>query len=191
MHLNHITKLLGIKSKNVIVNDVFYSGSDLFVSLSMKKMWHTCPRCGSRTKKVHDYRKQSKIKHGKISGYKTYILYKKRRYVCKQCNTRFTESNDFVGRNSRISTNNKLNIISNCTKKTSFLDIANDQNISSSTVSRHFNSVTEYKTPLTLPEALSIDEFAAHTNEGKYAVALVDLSNDNLFDILPNRRKIS
>lgn len=41
----------------------------------------------------------------------------------------------------------------------------------------------------TLPQVISIDEFAAHTSYGKYALIINDSIKKKTLDILPNRKK--
>jgi hypothetical protein len=45
--------------------------------------------------KVHDNQKRT-IRHGNIQGYHVILHYKRRRYVCKHCLTRYLELNNFV-----------------------------------------------------------------------------------------------
>jgi transposase len=44
-----------------------------------------------------------RIKHGIINGFKVYLNYKRRRYVCKRCSTRFPEPNTFATKFAKIS----------------------------------------------------------------------------------------
>ncbi|MBK3496983.1 transposase [Viridibacillus sp. YIM B01967] len=60
-----------------------------------------CPSCEALTRKVHDYRIQ-KIKHLKWFERLSAIYYRKRRYVCGECDKRFPENTSFVQRYQRF-----------------------------------------------------------------------------------------
>jgi len=44
--------------KDIIVNFVEHKDNTLHIHLKMEKRIHSCPSCGGRTSKVHDYRTQ-------------------------------------------------------------------------------------------------------------------------------------
>jgi len=190
MH-NYITKkVLGFKDENIKILDFIEKKENITIKIELKRVDHGCPRCGSITDKVHDYRIR-KFKHGNLNGYNLSIKYNRRRYVCKECNKKFPEDNNFIDSYSKIS--NQLNnlIIKRLTNKHTFKDIAKDTNVSSSTIIRRFDKHFSIN-KLELPEVISIDEFKK-TNQsskrGKYALAIADPINKKLIDILENRRK--
>ncbi len=162
MQINNIKKLLKIKGNNVNILNFYETNNEIIVDISVDVTYHSCPKCKTSTKKVHDYRKPSFIKHCSIYDKIVFLRYKKRRYVCQHCNARFTESNPFVSKYAKVSNFTRLSIINNCSRKISFSDVANLLHISTSTVYRHFINHTSFERPDTLPEVLCIDESVAH-----------------------------
>lgn len=50
-----------------------------------------CPKCGKRTKSVHDRLKPITLKYVKAFEFITYIVLIKRRFICHGCKYKFTE----------------------------------------------------------------------------------------------------
>ncbi len=82
----YIKKLIGFKG--IILEQLETSSDSMSFSFSLEIKTHNYPKCHQQTSKVHDYRIQM-IKDISISGKKTYLYYKKRRYVCNHCNKKF------------------------------------------------------------------------------------------------------
>lgn len=102
MHINFIKKLLNLKRENIILSNGNIKNDVFNIDLELKRLDHICPKCNSKTNKVHDYRIR-KIKHGLINGYKKIVYYKWRRYVCNKRNCRFPENKNFVDRLAKLS----------------------------------------------------------------------------------------
>jgi transposase len=155
----------------------------------MERKRHRCPKCGQKTKRVHDYRWQ-KVKHLKWFERMTYIWYKRRRYACT-CGKRFSEENPFVRRYQRTSVEwNQAVAIRSITGKT-FKEVGDIYGTSTTTVMRRFDrlSQTEVKPVKSLPPVIAIDEYKGDTKEGKYQVIIADGVTKQPLDILPNRKK--
>ncbi|VEU80119.1 ISL3 family transposase [Haploplasma axanthum] len=191
MYKYFIKKLLGFKdNESILINKLSYEGANMFVNISLEVKEHNCPSCNSKTSNVHDYRTR-KFKHGVVNNYFLHVIYNRRRYVCKYCNTRFPENNFFIDKYSKIS--NQLNnmLIHSMKDSVTFKQVAKNNNVSSSTVIRRFDkhfSINQYK----LSSVISIDEFKksnSNSKFGKYALAIADPINKSIIDIIPNRRK--
>jgi transposase len=187
MHHYIIMKMLKLEDRHLHVMNVRYDGSHVHLDIQYTQGHHTCPCCGQRTSKVHDYRVRT-IKHGDIQGYHVILHYRRRRYVCKHCLKRFPEPNTFVTPHAQISNMTKRRIIHQFQELTNYKMIAGDLNISSSTVIRQLDAMTRVKR-LKLPEIISFDEFKK-TNQGygKYAFIMTDPINKKIIDIMRNRR---
>ncbi len=157
----------------------------LHVKLPIKK--HKCPACGELTSRVHDYRTQ-KIQHLKLFERTTYLLYRKRRYVCS-CGKRFAEENNIVNRYQRhsIEWNQALGL--RTVKGKDFKDTAEQFRTSQKTAIRRFDQIasSSLKKVDTLPRVISIDEYKGDTSAGKYQVIITDGETGTPLDILPNR----
>lgn len=97
---NYSEKLIGIK--DVIVTDIFNNESQIKICIKLPRRPHECPACGANTDTIHDYRTQT-IKDTPIHNLRTFLIYKKRRYVCHCCGKRFYENTNFLPRYYRIS----------------------------------------------------------------------------------------
>lgn len=181
MHSNYISKLLNLKG--IKVTKISHGDSFVKIYLKTDPKEHTCPACGLVTSKVHDYRQQV-IKDLPFQFKHTYLVLKKRRYVCS-CGKRFYESYDFLPRYHRMTNRLVHYICTELTKTISMTDVASRANVSISTAIRIFNLIS-YDIP-TLPKVLCIDEFKGNAETGKYQCILVDGKKNKILDILPNR----
>ena len=100
MHYKYFTEKL-LNLQGVIVTDVILKEETNEIHLDLVKKECTCPRCNSKTSKVHDYRLQ-KVKDVPTFSKDTILIIRKRRYVCKSCSKRFYEKLDFLPRYYRI-----------------------------------------------------------------------------------------
>lgn len=188
MHNHYTNDLIEIKDEDTIIYDSFTENGEKHIYIEQKKRDHICPRCKESTSRVHDYRIR-KIKHQYNLGNRTYLHYRRRRYLCTSCGKRFAEDNSFVEKHHKISIHTKKVIFQEYQYKQSTKDIANRLNISSHTVMRHIKQHVSIKRAA-LPEVLSIDEFKnLSEGDGKYAFLMVDPIHKKVIDVFPNRRK--
>ena len=188
MHKHYINKLLDLKDEDIIIKDISIERGIKYIKLELPLKKHVCPHCGCITKRVHDYRVR-KIKHQFDLGYKVILLYRRRRYLCRDCHKRFPEDNQFVRKHHKISNYTKLLILKEYGYKQSITDVGRRLNISFHTVMRHIKIHIQPRRQ-SLPEVLSIDEFKNLSNGyGKYAFLMTDPVNKKLIDVFPNRRK--
>lgn len=183
MLYNHFTeKLLGLQGVNI--TNVEESENNILIHAEMKRKPHNCICCGTATDTIHDYRTQ-KIKDIPAFGKLVTILLRKRRYRCPHCGKRFFESNDFLPKFHRMTNRLSAYIIDKLRNERSFTSVANEVNLSVTTVIRVFDLVSYPKSPL--PEVLSIDEFKGNSSGEKYHAILADPKNGVVLDILPKR----
>ncbi len=176
-------KLLGLE--DVIVKKVWDDG-EKHIEIELPRRRHVCPRCGTETDKIHDYRMQ-KIQDISSFGKNVYLHFRKRRYICSTCGKRFYESNSFLPRYHRMTSRKNARIIEDFRDTVPASYIARKHNISTTTALRYFNLVN-YSCK-ELPEVLSIDEFKGNAGGEKYQTILTDARNRKIIDILPNRKK--
>lgn len=181
MHSNSTNKLINLKE--VKVKKIEHTDSCLKIYLTTHKQDQICPCCGATTSAVHDYREQV-IKDLPLQFKHTYLVLNKRRYACR-CGKRFYESYDFLPRYHRMSNRLVNYICAELSKMQSLTAIAENANVSISTVTRILNFIN-YATP-SLPTVLSIDEFKGNAESGKYQCILVDGKKNRVLDVLPDR----
>lgn len=184
LNLNYIQNLLGIKDAIITTVTTEPDQSKIHVHLELNRDIHECPNCKDLTDTIHDYRTQ--VVKGPPIGEK-FILYhyRKRRYICPSCRKSFYETNSFVPRYHRMSSNLISFILKELHSTSSIKSIAQRCNVSVFTVSRLFGFISPGK-PV-LPEVLSIDEFKGNSETGKYQCILTDPKNRKVLDILPGR----
>ena len=183
MHNNYIKDLLGFK--DVIVKKVTTDKEIVWIEIKTKQKEVPCPCCSNLTSKIHDYRTQI-IKDAPIHFKKTYLILRKRRYVCKSCGKKFFEDLEFLPKFYRMTSRLSCWIYDQLLSTTPISKIATTANVSSNTVFRIlalFNVTNR-----SLSEVLSIDEFKGNTGDSKYQVALLDNISGRVLDILPSRK---
>lgn len=185
MQNNFITNLLDLKGVKVTKFRNRKNRIRIHIELPIKQ--HTCPFCHSKTSKVHDYRFQL-IKDIPIYYKDTFLYYRKRRYVCCNCNKRFYEKNDFLPKRARKTNRLTAFIINQLKQKQSMTDIARISNVSTSTVSKLLPYLSVSATYI--PEVLCIDEFRGNTGNYKYQVSLIDGKTHKPIDIIECRHKV-
>lgn len=185
MQNNFITNLLDLKGVKVTKFRNRKNRIRIHIELPVRE--HTCPCCHSKTSRVHDYRFQL-IKDIPIYYKDTFIYYRKRRYLCKNCGKRFYEKNNFLPKRARKTNRLSAFIIEKLKEKQSMKDIAKLSNVSITTVSKllpYLSVNTSY-----LPEVLCIDEFKSNAGNFKYQVSLMDGKERKIIDIIECRYKV-
>ena len=125
--INFNKNLLGLQ--DVIIKIIEEKTGSINIHIQLEVKEHQCPCCNSKTKYIHDYRKQ-KVKDIPIRGKKCSLILEKRRYICKHCGKRFFEKNEFLPRYHQ-STNRLSMWIINQLNIYSFKDIAKQTGLSS------------------------------------------------------------
>lgn len=186
LEFQFIKNALGLQEKDHIIceND----GKILKLVVSSDTTEQTCPKCGSKTTRIHDYRTQT-IKTINVVNKQTLLVLKKRRYVCPCCGKRFYEHYDFVAKHHHIAKNVFLKIIEDLKDVKSMKSIAKENNVSTNTVQRSLNLVS-CPDNIKLPKVLSIDEFKGNAGGEKYLLQISDAENKKLLNILPSRKKL-
>jgi len=129
---NFITQLLNLKG--IKVTKISHGNSFVKIYITTEPRKHTCPACGSKTSRIHDYREQT-IKDLPLQFKHTYLVLRKRRYVCS-CGKRFYESYNFLPRYQRMTNRLAFFVCQELTKLTSLTSVAKSANVSVSTVIR-------------------------------------------------------
>lgn len=184
MSLNHyIEKLFELKGVSITNIENTNESTNIYIELPRKS--HKCPNCGVGTSRVHDYRIQ-KVKDIPVYTKLTFLYYRKRRYICGDCNKRFYEDNSFVARYQHKSSRLNLFILDKLKNLISMTFISKEYHVSIPTVARIMDCATHDK-PKTLPKVLSIDEFKGDFGIGKYQCIITDPGNRKVLDITTTR----
>lgn len=184
LSFHYSQKILNLSG--VLIKNITHDSNTTIYEIEMIRKPHPCPRCHYSTHSIHDYRIQ-KVKDIPAFGCNTLLLLRKRRYICKACGKRFYEDIDFLSRYYRMTTRLSLYILSQLASTASFKSVAQQVNLSSSTVSRLFDKLSYSAS--SLPKVVAIDEFKGNTGHEKYQCIITDPEHRTVVDILPNRYK--
>lgn len=99
---NFIVNFLGLQGFRV--GDISFVNDEILVCVKLWRKTATCPICGRRTKKLHQYSKEKKVFHKLWGEKKIFLVGRKRRWRCKHCGKVFTEDWPLVARWSRKTT---------------------------------------------------------------------------------------
>lgn len=192
MQNNNTIKLLKLQGKRIKIDkeiiDIKNNTATFYIS---KKVIETpCPCCNTLTKRIHDHREQ-RIKHTPINGFNTFLILKKTRLLCTNCNKRFyMDYSDIV--NYRFRSSNILfnKIIDDLKLSCSFKDVAKINHVSIGVVIRYllfFSYLMQWQNVTTLPKHIGIDEFKGNCNGSKYLFHIYDLDTKETIKILKSR----
>lgn len=183
MHSNCTKNLIGLE--DVILRKVIPADDYVKIFIETTPTPQVCPCCGRETRRVHDYRLQ-KIKDLPMQLKHAYLILRKRRYACS-CGKRFYEKYSFLPTYQRKTLRLSYKIIDLLRITRSLKSVAEETNVSISTVTRLLDTVS-YSTP-SIPECIGIDEFKGNADTGKYQCILTDPKKHRLLDILPDRNQ--
>lgn len=162
------------------------------IHVESKNKKEKCPKCGNYTNSIHDKLSPIELKYLKIVEYDCKINIIKKRFICHNCNKRFTEEVDLNQKGKTISRKLEQKILKDLLDyNLSIKYIGESNNVSSDSVRKILeNAMSKYpEHVINLPRVISFDEFKADTNEGKYAFILNDPIHKKAMDILPSRKK--
>ena len=184
MQTNCIKNLLDLK--DFIVKNIknLKDKVEIYIELPVKE--HICPCCGHSTSNVHDYYTQT-IKDIPIYFKPTFLIIRKRRYVCNHCDKRFFEQNPLLPKYARRTTRLSGFVINQLRNLISQADVSKQTTVSTSVISKMLPYLAV--TNSTLPRVLCVDEFKGNTGHYKYQVALINGETHEVIDILECRQK--
>ena len=184
-----ITEFLNLKDDEILTIVTNTTNESYNIELTLKPKPHSCPNCGFVTSKIKSYYLRT-INHGIFLSRKCVVYYNQRRYICKICNTSFTEDFSLAAKNQKKSLASHLAIMELAKDpKHTFKNIAQILNLSTSTVIDHFyKNLPVFKT--TLPEVLCIDEvYLGRKFSRKYATHILDFKPNKTVEIIYGRTK--
>ncbi|WP_304160362.1 ISL3 family transposase [Phascolarctobacterium succinatutens] len=153
-----------------------------FIEMPVKE--HRCPHCGNSTTYIKDYRLQT-VRDLVVLGKPLIVTIRKRRYICKNCNTTFTEENPYIKRYCHFPDRLYLESIKETFYSQSFSSIAKRFGVSVTSIIRWFDKLN-YPHPK-LPECIAIDEFRGNSGGEKFQCNIADPVKHKVIDILPSR----
>ena len=153
-----------------------------FIEMPVRE--HRCPHCGNSTTYIKDYRLQT-VRDLVVLGKPLIVTIRKRRYICKNCNTTFTEENPYIKRYCHFPDRLYLESIKETFYSQSFSSIAKRFGVSVTSIIRWFDKLN-YPHPK-LPECIAIDEFRGNAGGEKFQCNVAEPVKHQVIDILPSR----
>ena len=87
--MKEVKELVGLGKEYKVVrieNEIENSKTVKLIYVECTKKKENCPKCGKYTNIIHDKLKPSKIKYLKSAEYQTYIVIRKRSFICHKYN---------------------------------------------------------------------------------------------------------
>ena len=201
-HTDYTKKILNIEDDNIY----FYENCLKMIETKgvKTKIFHgfltytptSCPKCGCINHGTDNiikwnFKRNCKIKITKACNYNTILLLDKQRFFCKHCNKTFTASTNIVDFHKQISNDTRTSVILDLMTKDSEKNIAKRNNISTNSVNRILDGISDdkyVKNNGSLPSSFGIDEFSATKDTiSKLAFIIVNQESRNIFDINNSR----
>lgn len=201
-HTDYTKNILNIKDENIYFYDDCLKINE--IKGVKTKIFHgyltyipeSCPKCGCVNKSSDDiikwnFKRNCKIKVTRVCSFNALLLLDKQRFYCKHCNKTFTATTNFVDFHKQISYDTHTSVILDLMSKSSEKDIAKRNNISTNSVNRILDDISDdkyVKNNGKLPSSFGIDEFSATKDTiSKMAFIIVNQESRNIFDINNSR----
>ncbi len=189
--VDFITNLLNVNDNDIENIDTHVqSDYSIHVYIKLKAQKNIlCPFC---EKKVisHGF-KTRKLKHSTLVNRNCILFFKQRRYLCKYCDTTFSEQNPFSNTKENLTYETKINILNDLKyPSNTYASCARRYNVSPTQVLRVFDKHVNIKRKQ-LTNVISIDEhyFPNSDHDGKYILLIMDFTTGTMLDVLPDRKK--
>ena len=158
MYPNYSKTFLDLE--DVLIRKVIQADSFLQIHIETHAAEQTCPCCGKKTRRVHDYRLQ-KIQDIPNLGKQVTLILRKRRYLCISCGKRFLEHYSFLPSYHRRTKRLVYYVINLLRESLSLKQVSKLTGVSVQTIARLLDTIA-YNAPQKLPAAVSIEIGRAH-----------------------------
>ncbi|WP_017187829.1 ISL3 family transposase [Alkalibacillus haloalkaliphilus] len=193
---NNIKNLLDIQDENITFEEdcVTYGTHKgiayQFIHGRLSYEPNSCLKCGAKKEGSSIYKngsQKSRITLNMSGMRPTYLVLKKQRFFCKDCQSSFTAETPIVKKHCFISNNVKSEVAVKCSEAQSITNISRDCCVSHATVQRVINDAAKHFKPhyRALPEHLSFDEFKYA--KGKMAFEYINAETGEILDTLEGR----
>ncbi|MYV16362.1 ISL3 family transposase [Furfurilactobacillus milii] len=146
-----------------------------------------CPQCGYENKLVHNGTKLVELKMPCINNYVTILRLHKQRFYCRNCHASFMAHTPVMHKHCSIADVTKKMIKQWCLEDVSEKEIAQQINISPSSVNRCINRISAHCVRFSqpLPRHICFDEFRSIGS--RMSFICIDGDSHQLLELLPDR----
>ena len=179
----------GIDSEN---SDEIYdptTNNHIIILRLLKDSHLSCPHCGLVNSFISKGSKSQFLYHSSANENNIKIKLMRRVYLC-ECGHSFKEPNPFLTLKRKNTLQREFKILESLRDiNKSFTDVANEFNISTTSVINTFDAKVDIKRQ-TLTEVLCVDEvYSKHCGYHKYCFITYSPQLDKILDVLPSRNK--
>jgi transposase len=86
---NFILKFFSLQGYRI--KGIEVEGKEILVRVELKRRTGSCPGCGKRSRRLHQYQREQKVCHKIVGEFRVYLVGRKRRWWCERCKKAFTE----------------------------------------------------------------------------------------------------
>lgn len=187
---NIITDLFNIEAERIQkIDSITQSDGSIRLKIQLIPDEINCRYCNCRMK-IHGY-SQRILTHSTLANRKCTIYYNQRRYICKECNVTYKESNPFINTSESLTIETKINVLKDLKYvNETYTSVARRYNLTITKVQRIFDRHVNIARK-SLPRVLSIDEhyFPESSYDSLYCCLLMNFETGELLDVLPDRKK--
>lgn len=190
-------KILDIQDKNIFFEDNCVKHGKRkgkkckFIYARLTYMPKACEKCGLLNENYTIYRNGNQVSRITLPStgiYPTYLMLKKQRFKCKECEATFVAKTNLTEEKCFISNQIKSRVVIDSSRAQSVKDISQQNSVSESTTQRLIDLHAQtYKSHGDwLPANLSFDEFSF--KKGQFAFVYIDANKGDLLDVLSSRK---
>ncbi|MEH2313537.1 MAG: ISL3 family transposase [Nostoc sp.] len=181
-----LTELLDLGDIKVISHRL-HDGIGIILQTESKKLYSTCPRCGTKSQKLHQNHRHI-VKDLPFGDRPVFLEINRRQFKCEICKKPFSENLDFVRKKrtytKRLAQKTIQEVLENDIHTVASKGIVTTEKIEG--MLKDASEQLSNSKPLKL-KRLGIDEIALVKGKGNYCAVLIDLDTSKLIAILSGR----
>jgi transposase len=185
---DHGSRLVGLDG--MAVRSVCEVGDHLDLEVELVARAGCCPGCGRASLQVKD-RPVVRVRDLPLAGRPTYLLWRKRRYLCEACGCTFTETHPELPARQRVTARFRRRLLERVRGGGAHAEVAREEHTSRYQVARAFrDGREELRTARAVgpPRRLSLDE-AHHCRGRELATVVSDLDRRRVVEVLDGRSR--
>lgn len=189
MNIKSIIESQGLDWEKIASVNINEDGSNVVLSITLKKNIYHCPHCGCVNFNIKEYKIKEFI--GLPFGNKNLVIRMKfPRLICKECGKTFQQKISSISK-YKISKEVIDSIIEDFYKMKTYQDISKDHGVPLNTILKIFDeNMPDLR--MDLNEVICVDEFKNLTSEDEdFAFIMVDFNTRKIINILNSRKRFA
>jgi transposase len=186
---DHVSRLVGLEGFEV--KSVIEVGDRLDLEVELVARAGCCPYCGRGSVDVKE-RPAVRVRDLPVAGRVTHLVWRKRRYRCRECRRSFTESHAELAARQRVTRRFRLRLGERVRGGGAHAEVAREERTTRYQVARAFQAAATgelvARRELGPPRRLSLDE-AHHRRGRELATVVSDLDRRCVVEVLDGRSR--